>query len=66
MAKVYACTGSCKAIIKVEQFEQGLTKCGAKGCTMRGHDFRPVEQCPDCALKFAEGKLQTCPECRPL
>lgn len=66
MAKVYVCRGSCHAVVPLERFEKGLTKCGAKTCDQHGQPFQAVEQCPDCAVKFAEGKLQTCPQCRPL
>lgn len=66
MAKVFVCKGACGAVVTIEKYEQGLTKCGAKHCDQHGKPFQPIEQCPDCSVKFASGVLQTCVECRPM
>jgi hypothetical protein len=36
----YVCDGTCKADISEARYNAGLTKCGAKGCTMHGKPFR--------------------------
>ncbi len=66
MAQVYACPGSCHGIATLEQWEHGAKTCKAKTCERRSQPLQPMEQCPDCAIKFADGKIQTCPRCRPL
>ena len=35
----YVCLGSCQAVITAEQYKNGLTKCGAESCTMKGQPF---------------------------
>jgi hypothetical protein len=35
--KNYVCTGSCQAVVTEEEYNKGLTNCGAEGCTMKGH-----------------------------
>ncbi len=40
----YVCEGTCKAQITQEQFDQGIVKCGAEGCTLHGHHFIPVKE----------------------
>lgn len=35
-AKTYVCLGTCQAVISEEQYNNGLTKCGAKECTLYG------------------------------
>ncbi len=35
----WVCTGTCKAVITDEQYKNGLTKCGAEVCTMKGQPF---------------------------
>ncbi|HUQ85873.1 MAG TPA: hypothetical protein VM077_06145 [Candidatus Limnocylindrales bacterium] len=37
--KSYACSGSCHAEISQEQYDGGLTACGADVCTMKGQPF---------------------------
>ena len=66
MAKVYACPGSCHGMAAFEQWEKGEVNCGAKTCERHGKPLQPVEQCAECAIKFADGELQTCPRCRRL
>jgi DNA-directed RNA polymerase subunit RPC12/RpoP len=51
---VYVCTGTCKAEISEEQFKNGLTKCGAEGCTLKGHDFAKRLKCQECGAIFEE------------
>lgn len=54
---VYVCTGSCKAEISEEQYKGGLTKCGAKGCTMEGYDFEKRFKCDTCGEVFKEKEI---------
>ncbi len=37
--KTYVCLGTCQAVITEEQYNNGLTKCGAKECTLYDHPF---------------------------
>ena len=37
--KTYVCLGTCQAVITEEQYNNGLTKCGAEVCTMKGQPF---------------------------
>jgi len=37
--KTYVCLGTCQAVITEEQYKNGLTKCGAEVCTMKGQPF---------------------------
>jgi len=37
--KTYVCLGTCQAVITEEQYNNGLTRCGAKGCTLEGQPF---------------------------
>ena len=37
--KTYVCLGTCQAVITEEQYNNGLTKCGADVCTMKGQQF---------------------------
>ena len=53
---VYICTGTCKAEITEEQYKEGLVKCGAEGCTLRGHDFEKRLKCDICQTVFKEGE----------
>ncbi|HWY79413.1 MAG TPA: hypothetical protein VNW29_03580 [Candidatus Sulfotelmatobacter sp.] len=39
--KTYICLGTCQAVITEEQYKNGLTKCGAQGCSLEGHPFVP-------------------------
>ncbi len=38
----YICTGSCCANISEARYKAGLTKCGAKDCTLYGKPFKRV------------------------
>lgn len=35
----YVCLGTCQAVISQEQYDNGLTKCGARVCTLKGQQF---------------------------
>lgn len=35
----WECTGTCQAVISDEQYKNGLTKCGAESCDMKGQPF---------------------------
>ncbi len=37
--KTYVCLGSCQAVISQEEYDKGLTKCGASDCTLYQHPF---------------------------
>jgi hypothetical protein len=37
--KTYVCMGTCQAVITDEEYKNGLTKCGAEVCTMKGQPF---------------------------
>lgn len=39
--KTYVCTGSCQAVVTEEEYNKGLTNCGAEGCTMKGQPLVP-------------------------
>lgn len=48
MKTVYVCEGTCEAKITEEQYNSGLTKCGAEGCSLKGHDFTKMFECELC------------------
>ncbi len=37
--KTYVCLGTCQAVVSEEKYNNGLTKCGAEVCTMKGEPF---------------------------
>lgn len=39
----YICEGTCQAQITQKQYDEGLTKCGDKSCTLYGKPFKKVE-----------------------
>lgn len=41
---VYVCKGTCKAQITQKQYDEGLTKCGAKECTMFAKPFKKLSK----------------------
>ena len=51
---VYVCTGGCGAIIPQEQYDGGLTKCGADGCRHHGQPFEKRMKCTICDKLFTE------------
>jgi len=40
----YTCEGSCQAQITQKQYDEGLTKCGAKECTFYGKPFKKLSK----------------------
>jgi len=52
--KVYVCTGGCGAVISQERYNQGLTKCGTKGCSHHGYPFEKRLKCTICSQIFKE------------
>jgi len=56
---VYICIGTCKAEISEEAYNQGLTKCGTEGCSMRGHTFEKRLKCGVCGANYKEGETHT-------
>ncbi|HCS78170.1 TPA: hypothetical protein DIV55_00315 [Patescibacteria group bacterium] len=53
VTKVHVCDGTCGAEISDEQFQAGLTKCGADGCTMQGQPFSEKFKCSECGNVYA-------------
>lgn len=51
---VYICTGSCKAEVSQEDYDKGLTKCGADTCNMHNHPFKKVFKCAQCGAYYEE------------
>jgi hypothetical protein len=39
--KTYVCLGTCQGVVTEEQFKNGLNKCGAEGCDLKGHPLVP-------------------------
>lgn len=61
MEEHYICTGSCKAVISIKQYNNGLKHCGApQGCTMKGHSFTKCTHCLQCDHHVTEGAIHTC------
>ncbi|MEK7595768.1 MAG: hypothetical protein AAB443_04260 [Patescibacteria group bacterium] len=57
MAKiVYVCSGTCQAEVTEEQYKNGLTKCGANVCSMKGHEFEKRLKCEECGALYKEGE----------
>ncbi|OGH17645.1 MAG: hypothetical protein A3C22_01135 [Candidatus Levybacteria bacterium RIFCSPHIGHO2_02_FULL_37_10] len=56
---VHVCTGTCKAEISEEQYNDGLTQCGAERCTMQGHNFEKRMRCGSCNQLYKEGETHT-------
>lgn len=44
---IYICKGTCQAEITQEQYDQGITQCGATECTLHGHPFTKMEKDTD-------------------
>lgn len=40
----YICEGECHAQITQKQYDEGLTKCGAKSCNMHGKPFKKLQK----------------------
>lgn len=53
MTKVHVCDGTCGAVISEEQFQGGLTRCGAEDCTREGQPFTEKMKCDDCGAVYA-------------
>lgn len=45
--KTYVCLGTCQAVITEEQYKNGLTKCGAESCDLKGHPLVPGRKNPE-------------------
>ena len=39
----YICEGTCQAQITQEEYDKGITKCGAKECTLYGKPFKKLK-----------------------
>lgn len=35
----WVCLGTCQAVISQQEYDGGLTKCGAEVCTLKGQPF---------------------------
>lgn len=55
--EVYVCTGGCGAVISKEQYDNGLTKCGADGCEHKGIEFEKRLKCTNCGSIFEETSI---------
>lgn len=53
---VYVCEGTCGAKISEEEYNKGLTACGADGCTLQGHAFTKMYECSECGKISREDK----------
>lgn len=56
---VYTCAGSCKAEIAEEEYNKGLTKCGAQGCNHFGQAFEKKKKCQICGVYYKEEETHT-------
>lgn len=56
MDTVYVCTGGCGAQISQEQYNKGLTQCGAQGCQHHGIQFEKRMKCGKCGQLYREGE----------
>ena len=57
----YICTGSCQAVITIQQYNDGLKHCGApQGCTMKGHVFVKCQHCARCDHHVPERSVHHC------
>ncbi len=45
--KQYVCTGTCGAVVSEEEYNNGLTVCGAEVCTMKGQPFAERTTTPE-------------------
>lgn len=57
---VYVCTGGCGGEIIQEQYDQGLTRCGTKGCSRDGQPFDKRLKCASCGALYEEGETHSC------
>ncbi len=53
---VHICTGTCRAEISEEEYNKGLVKCGAQGCTHFGHAFEKRIKCNECQVYYKPGE----------
>lgn len=51
---IYVCEGTCKAHISQEQYDNGLVRCGAEECTLKGHEFTKMYECQECHKELKE------------
>jgi hypothetical protein len=45
---IYVCEGTCGAKISQEQYNAGLTQCGADECTRKNQEFTKMYTCDEC------------------
>lgn len=57
---VYVCTGSCKAEITEERYNQGLKVCGTTDCSMKDHTFEKRFKCEKCGSIYGPEENHTC------
>ena len=51
----YVCLGTCQAEITDDQYNNGLTACGAEVCTMKGKPFVKGSKCEKCDKNLEAG-----------
>ena len=54
--KIYICTGTCRAEISKDQYDNGLVKCGTKTCDRFGQSFEEKIKCEICGKIFNPSK----------
>lgn len=54
--KTYVCTGTCQAVVSEDEYNNGLTKCGAESCTMKGQPFVEGHKSEETGQNVAEEK----------
>lgn len=55
--KTYVCLGTCQAVVSEEQYNNGLTKCGAADCTMHGQPLVPGKKSDLTGKNIQTGEL---------
>lgn len=54
---VYVCTGACQAEITQEQYDAGLTSCGAENCDKKGVPFEKRLKCENCGTVYPPDQI---------
>lgn len=50
----YFCNGTDQAVVTEKQYDQGLTACGNKSCSMYKHPFEKGLFCTTCERRIKE------------
>ena len=54
--KTYVCLGSCQGVVTKEQYDNGLTHCGAEGCELKGQPLIPGKKNPETGKNEADAQ----------